>query len=84
VNAITWIFDVLKYNADHPTEYVARFGFRLWRLRARFTWRRSANLWGRFGGGWNWKVGIQVGGRTAIVSLLVADLAFDILSKGDT
>lgn len=29
---------------------------------------------GRFGGGWNWKVGIQVGGKTVLISLLVAQL----------
>jgi hypothetical protein len=29
---------------------------------------------GRFGGGWQWKLGLQVGGRTMLVSLVVAEL----------
>lgn len=35
-----------------------------------FNPRRS--LHGRFGGGWQWKLGIQAGGRTLILNLLVA------------
>lgn len=31
---------------------------------------------GRFGGGWQWKLGLQGGGRTLIVNLLVASLRF--------
>ena len=27
--------------------------------------------WGRFGGGWNWSLGIQGGGTTVIINLLV-------------
>lgn len=34
---------------------------------------------GRFGGGWQWKVGVQVGSSTVIVSLLVATLRVDRL-----
>ena len=37
--------------------------------------RRSKNeLWGRFGGGWNWELGFVAGGRTTIFNLLVATL----------
>ena len=32
---------------------------------------------GRFGGGWQWQVGVQVGGKTAIVNLLVASVRID-------
>lgn len=31
---------------------------------------------GRFGGGWKWEVGIQVGSTTVIVNLLVAYVRF--------
>lgn len=34
-------------------------------------------LWGRFGSGWNWAVGVKVGGCTAIVDLLVLPVRFD-------
>lgn len=32
-------------------------------------WRSSRNAWGRFGGGWDFKVGFQVGGSTTIFEL---------------
>jgi len=35
----------------------------------------KSDLWGRFGGGWNWKVGVQVGGRTVIFNLLTFSLS---------
>ena len=38
----------------------------------------AAAAMGRFGGGWQWKLGFQIGGRTLIVSLLVADLIFTL------
>ena len=34
---------------------------------------------GRFGAGWQWKVGVQVGKATVIVNLLVASLRVDPL-----
>lgn len=40
----------------------------------RFRKRSSANFMGRFGGGWNWKLGLQWGGSTCIVSLFVMDI----------
>jgi hypothetical protein len=34
--------------------------------------RRTRDEWmGRFGGGWNWKFGVQVGGKCAIFSLII-------------
>lgn len=42
-------------------------------------WKRGDPnaFWGRFGGGWNWKLGFQAGGSTLIISLLVGDLRID-------
>jgi len=48
------------------------------RLEIQFEWRSKNNLWGRFGGGWNWKLGIQIGSTTIILSLLVFSLTFHI------
>lgn len=45
-------------------------------MRITYTHRPSSGL-GRFGGGWNWKVGTQVGVRTLILSLLVAELRIE-------
>jgi len=36
----------------------------------------GSDLWGRFGGGWNWKVGIQVGGSSVIITLLTFSIRF--------
>ena len=55
---------------------------RLWRLEVRYERRFKSNLWGRFGGGWNWKLGIQAGRRTVIVNLLVSSLTFTV-RRGD-
>lgn len=50
---------------------------RLGRLRVKFSWRSREFAFGRFGGGWNWKVGVQAGGRTLIVSLLIFSVRID-------
>ena len=47
----------------------------------RFHWRSKKSLWGRFGGGWNWKLGVQWGSTTAIFSLLVCDLTIKFNSR---
>ena len=42
--------------------------------------RKSKNeFWGRFGGGWQWKLGFQLGGNTLIINLLICDIRFDII-----
>jgi hypothetical protein len=38
------------------------------------SWRRSDGCMGRFGGGWNWKLGFQAGGSSVILSLLVLEV----------
>ena len=43
-------------------------------FRLHFQKRDKAQSFGRFGGGWNWNVGIQAGGRTVIINLLVCSL----------
>lgn len=45
-------------------------------LEITFTWNSKKNLWGRFGGGWNWKLGFMASGRTIIFSLLICDIRF--------
>lgn len=39
--------------------------------------RRGRGVGGRFGGGWNWSVGVQAGGRTLILNLLVVSVRID-------
>jgi len=54
------------------------------RLELGFSWTSKKNLWGRFGGGWNWKLGFQSGGRTLILNLLVFSLRFTINERRKT
>lgn len=56
--------------------------FRINRLEIAFDYRDS-NGWGRFGGGWNWVVGLQVGGRTLILNLLIFSITFYIRKRGE-
>ena len=46
-----------------------------------FEMRSKENVWGRFGGGWDWKFGFQAGGKTLVISLLVAELTFNFFPK---
>jgi hypothetical protein len=44
-------------------------------IQIRFSYRSANSFMGRFGGGWNWKLGFQAGGSTVILSLLIAELS---------
>ena len=46
-----------------------------------FEWRKASSPLGRFGGGWDWAVGVQVGKRTVIFNLLVASLKISRFKK---
>ncbi len=48
-----------------------------------FRFRSKKNFMGRFGGGWNWKLGFQAGGKTIIFSLLICSLIFNFEGKND-
>ena len=56
--------------------------FRVGRLKVRFHLRSAKSYMGRFGGGWNWKIGVQWEKTTVIISMLVAELIFTIAKKG--
>ena len=30
----------------------------------KYHWQSKHNMWGRFGGGWNWNPGVKIGSRT--------------------
>lgn len=36
---------------------------------------------GRFGGGWDYKLGVMIGGRSVILSLLFGELRFEIIKR---
>jgi hypothetical protein len=48
-------------------------------IKISFSHTKSDSLWGRFGGGWNWKLGFQIGGNTLLISLLICEIRIDII-----
>jgi len=71
---------VMRRNKSNPPkEWRRKFVF--WRITAEFQYRSKRNLWGRFGGGWNWRLGFMAGGRTLILNLLVATLRIELLGR---
>lgn len=52
---------------------------KFFRIGFEFHSKKSSHgeMFGRFGGGWNWKLGFQSGGNTLIISLLVAEVRID-------
>ena len=54
--------------------YVFYRKWRIGRVKIKISWRSSDNFTGRFGGGWNWKLGVQVSRCGFIISLLVMDI----------
>jgi len=48
------------------------------KLKIKYKHKPKNETWGRFGGGWNWIVGIQAGGSCLTVNLLVASLRFTL------
>lgn len=49
--------------------------------RVTFEWRSGKSPMGRFGGGWNWKVGVQVGGSSVILNLFVCMLRIEFRKR---
>lgn len=68
-----WLW-MMRRNAATPVVRIYRT-WKVWNLRVRFSWRSRKNLGGRFGGGWNWKLGLTAGGRTVAIHLLVAEVS---------
>jgi hypothetical protein len=42
------------------------------RVKFVFKWRAAPGPFGRFGGGWNWALGLKAGGSTVMLHMLVA------------
>ena len=69
-----WIW-MMRKNASTPILEIKK-KIKIWRVTATFRWRSKKNNWGRFGGGWNWKLGVTIGSTTAVVHLLIAEISF--------
>lgn len=69
-----------KYAHSHA-EYVLFRRIKLGKIYITIEWRSKNSLGGRFGGGWNWHIGVVFGGKTVIIYLLVMMIRIDILGK---
>lgn len=63
------------------SDYIFKKRWQIRRLVIRADMRGTDGLMGRFGGGWNWKLGFQAGGSTIIISLLVMNITFALEKK---
>lgn len=61
--------------------YIVHKEIAIGRLSIVLDWRSKKSFMGRFGGGWNWKLGFQASGRSFILSLLVLDIVFRYRAK---
>ena len=52
-----------------------------WSLDIEICQRKSSSSMGRFGGGWNWELGFELGGHTLILNLLVLYIVVSIEKK---
>jgi len=74
------VLDIIRLNKKTKRLGITR-KFKLGNLELTFDWQSKKNLWGRFGGGWNWNLGFQAGGKTLILNLLVFSLRFSYRAK---
>jgi len=72
---------VITLNHLLPTVRHGLWSITVGRFEVRYSRRSSKNLWGRFGGGWNWAIGVQVGPTTVYFQLLIAELFFTLKPK---
>ena len=74
------ILAIIAMNKAEKKDRIERW-LRIGRLTIRYERRKKKEAWGRFGGGWNWRLGFSAGGKTIIVDLLVSSLRFSIDKK---
>jgi hypothetical protein len=48
------------------------------RLKFSYEHRSSKEFWGRFGGGWQYKIGVDIGSSTVLIHLVVSTLRIDV------
>ena len=53
----------------HTTEYDFKFSVKIWRREIKFEQKSASNPWGRFGGGWSFKIGVQAGSFKSFIMM---------------
>jgi len=72
--------DIMRFNKAEKRREVS-WRKQIGRLKIHYNWRSRKNLWRRFGGGWNWKLGFQAASRCIIINLLVCSLRLEIVDR---
>ena len=62
-------------------EWEIRRSINIGRLKCTFEMRSKNRLMGRFGGGWNWHIGVEWSKHNAIFFVLVFMLRFNLATK---
>ncbi|MCP3682017.1 MAG: hypothetical protein GY861_04935 [bacterium] len=70
------VLAMLKINELFPVRYLLNRSFFCFGYKVTFKYRAKNNLWGRFGGGWNWELGFQAGGSSLAINLLLMSISF--------
>jgi len=70
------IISIVRLNKEQEVIQVKR-SFKIGRFKITYNRRSKKNLWGRFGGGWNWEAGFQLGSSTLIINLFIASIRID-------
>lgn len=69
-----------EYDKDNKVLSIKK-DWEISRLKISFSFKSRRAFMGRFGGGWNWKVGVQGSGNQWIFSLLTCTVSFYWKSK---
>lgn len=52
-------------------------------IGARFTWRSGNRFMGRFGGGWNWALGVKIAKGSILFNLIFCSILFSRCKNGN-
>ena len=55
-------------------DYILQKEWQRGRFMVGISWRSGKGIMGRFGGGWQWKLGLQGSWSTVILSLLILEI----------
>lgn len=75
------VLALVALNKLFGIKYIYKFEFFFWRWKIQIEQRRKENLWGRFGGGWDFELGVQVGGSSVIFSYGVGMIRIRLREK---
>lgn len=73
---------IQKYHEETnviPAPFIKKFRLGNWNVR--YEHKSNKEFWGRFGGGWNWSLGIKFSPSTIVIDLLVSSLIFNRIKK---